>query len=851
MKKIVFGIFISMLMIGSIFASANIAEFKKVEQTNNNISFFKIEDSEITVKIPIGSYEIKETVQGDEINVEDFGHLLIPGKPNLPSKIFSIAIPPGAILFDVKINSGIGTTLDGIYDIKPVNVPIVMGEEDPEVSEQKLKKYNENYEAVYGNNNPYPLSVAEFERTAGYRKYNLVDVRVNPFTYQPISKKLTFYPDITVTISFTFPEGFTYENIMIDNIEKTEQFAEEIILNYNQAKDWYPSGKGSRETYDYIIITLQSLESSITPLVEWEEAKGRNVYVATTTWINSNYDGYDLAEKMRNFLRDKYPAESWGVLDVCLIGNYDDVPMRLTTQDSGYGQPETDYYYAELSLSDDDSWDANSNHQWGEDSDPIDFYGEVIVGRIPWSDPETVEHICEKSVAYEQNEDSSFKKNILLIGTFFWPDTDNAVLMELKVNSEDHPWMEDWTMTRMYEDAESQYECDYDANYDNVKTVWSQGTYAFVDWAGHGSPTACYEYYPQQPFVDTDTCNDLNDDYPAIIFADACSNSDTDDDNIGQMMLKQGAIGFLGATKVAYGFHDWNDPMDGTSESLDYFFTTCCTSGNYTQGQAHQYALTEMYVHDLWYYQYYESFEWGALWGNPDLGMAPVVTSDAPENPEKPSGQDKGIPNVEFTFSTSTSDPNGDQVYYMWSWGDGDLSDWIGPFNSNETVEASHSWSNVGIYEIKVIAKDVFNAKSDWSEPLVISIGDNQPPANPTIKGPSSGNGGKIYKFTFVSTDPDGHDIYYYIDWDDGLNTGWIGPYNSGEQIALNHSWNKKGEYLIKAWAKDIFESESGQGNFRIKILTNGKTLQKNQGYRNLLFQIIGHFPLLEKLLNL
>ena len=62
----------------------------------------------------------------------------------------------------------------------------------------------------------------------------------------------------------------------------------------------------------------------------------------------------------------------------------------------------------------------------------------------------------------------------------------------------------------------------------------------------------------------------------AIIFADACSNSDTDDLNIGQAMLKQGGVGFLGATKVAYGMSAWNDPYDGSSQSLDLFLYHLC-----------------------------------------------------------------------------------------------------------------------------------------------------------------------------------------------------------------------------------------------------------------------------------
>jgi hypothetical protein len=573
----------------------------------------------ISVSIPIGSYKIKNTEQGQEISVKNFGRLLIPGKPNLPSKIFAVAIPPGARVYDVTFDAGEGITLPGTYDVPPVPLPEVIGKENPAVYEREKRVYEKNYEAVYGSDDPYPRSVGEVMCTGGYRKYNLVDVRITPFTYYPLSGRLVYYPEMTVGVHYSIPEDFSSKDIVVDNLANTEKIAEKIIVNYDQAKKWYPNTKG-KSTYDFVIITLDSLTSSVTPLVNWEENKGRNVKVVTTSWISSNYEGWDLAEEMRNFLRDKYPSEEWGIEDVCLVGHYDDVPMRRTAQNVGYGQPETDYYYAELSLPDNQSWDANGNHQYGEDSDPIDFHAEVNVGRIPWSDPDTVEHICNKSVAYEKNNDPAFKKNILLLGAFFWSNTDNAVLMEAKV---DQPWMEDWNMTRMYEQPQSSYPSDYDLNYNNVKTVWSSGSYGFVDWAGHGSYYACYECYPSLPFVDTDTCPYLNDDYPAIIFADACSNSDTDHLNIGQAMLKQGAIGFLGSTKVAYGMPAWDDPYDGSSQSLDYFFTTCCTSGNYTQGQAHQWALLEMYTHGLWYYTKYEMFEWGALWGNPDLAMVP------------------------------------------------------------------------------------------------------------------------------------------------------------------------------------------------------------------------------------
>ena len=835
MKKKVIGIIVCTLMIGSVLASTAVS-------VNGETVLFEIEDGTISATIIVGNYEIETTENGDEIYVEDFGRHLIPGMPNLPSKIFSVAIPPGAEVVDVSFEVADSVVLPGSYEVPPVPLPRVICEEDPEVYEQELNQYNENYNEVYGSNDPYPSSVVEFVRTSGYRKYNLVDVRVNPFTYYPLSGQLMYYPEITIDVKYTFPEGFSYDEIMVDNIPRAEQLAEKIIYNYDEASSWYSSGVGNRESYDYVIITLDSLTSKVTSLTDWEVSKGRSVYVATTSWIDSHYDGWDLAEKMRNFLRDKYPSEKWGILDVCLIGHYDDVPMRRCWQDVGYGKPETDYYYAELSLPDSQSWDADGDHRWGEDSDPIDFYSEVNVGRIPWSDPSTVEHICDKSVAYEQTNDPAFKKNILLIGTFFWPDTDNAVLMETKTDPDMHPWMEDWTMTRMYEEAQSSYPCDYDVSYANVKNVWSAGSYAFVDWAGHGSPTACYEYYPSQPFVDTDTCNYLNDNYPAIIFADACSNSDTDYNNIGQMMMKQGAIGFLGSTKVAFGIHAWNDPYDGSSQSLDYFFTTCCTSEDYTQGQAHQWALLEMYTNNLWYYTKYEMFEWGALWGNPDLTMG--IVSCPPETPTKPDGPEEWTIDIAATFTSTTTDPEENSIYYLFDWGDGTDSGWVGPYASGQTGEASHIWTELGEYEIKVMARDTYNAQSGWSEPSVISIVPNEPPEKPTITGPEYGKTGKLYEYTFVSTDPEGHDLYYIIWWDDGHMEYWIGPYESGEEVTLGHAWSQKGEYIIKAKARDIYGAKSPQASFTMNIIFEGDP-SSQQSTSPLFFQIFG------RLLNL
>jgi len=98
--------------------------------------------------------------------------------------------------------------------------------------------------------------------------------------------------------------------------------------------------------------------------------------------------------------------------------------------------------------------------------------------------------------------------------------------------------------------------------------------------------------------------------------------------------------------------------------------------------------------------------------------------SEPPETPQRPEGPTEGIVGVEYTFSTSTTDPEGEQVYYKWDWGDGNSSDWLGPYDSGATVHASHAWGEAGTYNIKVKAKDLHAEESGWSDPKTIYIVD-------------------------------------------------------------------------------------------------------------------------------
>ena len=93
-----------------------------------------------------------------------------------------------------------------------------------------------------------------------------------------------------------------------------------------------------------------------------------------------------------------------------------------------------------------------------------------------------------------------------------------------------------------------------------------------------------------------------------------------------------------------------------------------------------------------------------------------------PNKPSTPIGESSGKIGVSYSYESSTTDSNGDQIYYLFDWGDGTDSGWIGKYNSGQICKESHIWSTEGSYSVKVKAKDTSGLESPWSDPLPITM---------------------------------------------------------------------------------------------------------------------------------
>jgi hypothetical protein len=227
--------------------------------------------------------------------------------------------------------------------------------------------------------------------------------------------------------------------------------------------------------------------------------------------------------------------------------------------------------------------------------------------------------------------------------------------------------------------------------------------------------------------------------------------------------------------------------------------------------------------------------------------------------PDKPDGQNqvRNRNRYEYTTRIMNMHQNHNGLYYQFSWGDGNYSEWMGPHNNSERVRAEHQWLEPGSYQVQARARFQNNPPyvctmydwvyTGWSEPLIVTVettGNNAPSA-PLISGTQNGNVGESYDYKFSSFDSEDDDVYIYVEFCEGCADAiWHGPLSSGEELTISHSWEAKGEYTIRAQAKDSSDALSEWSTLSV-------TMPKNKlldDFNPLIIKLIQRFPFLESL---
>ncbi|MEM4729889.1 MAG: cation:proton antiporter [Thermoplasmata archaeon] len=165
-----------------------------------------------------------------------------------------------------------------------------------------------------------------------------------------------------------------------------------------------------------------------------------------------------------------------------------------------------------------------------------------------------------------------------------------------------------------------------------------------------------------------------------------------------------------------------------------------------------------------------------------------------------------------FTFRGALSySPEGTVVAYDFSFGDGNSTGWVG------THTVQYTYERPGSYTVKLRVRDDEGGVSKETERTVAVLPPNRAPtAVIAIDSREFPRGAEVRVDLTGSSDPEGDTLLYYVDFGDGIDSGWT--YNP----ILFHTYSIAGEYNISARVKDMEGAESAPAQMKVRIVEAG-----------------------------
>jgi hypothetical protein len=648
----------------------------------------------------------------DTIQLPDGTGGRAPGEPDLPTQSASLLLPQGTTTAFIDVTASAPITLGSGYLIQPVPTPVTLSELD--TTPQTLT-FNTD---IYNNPDVFPASLITDLGIQHFRGYSIQELTLSPIQYQPTTGTLLYYPTITITLHLQdtttnplFRGRASDENQVRQRIDNTET---------TQTYQYTPRQSATTTSYQMLILTTDALKSHFTPLADAHTAKGLPTEIKTLTDI-SPIPSKITPTAIRDFIRNEYLTAG---IEYVLIGGDDDiVPVqKLYVAAWAGGDTDTmpsDLYYACL----DGTYNYNGNDLYGEPKDgngggDVDLIAEVAVGRACVGTTTEVDHFVTKSVNY-LNSNGILTGPILQVGEFLWdPNTFGDDYMEELVNHSTH---HAYTTTGI---PESQYTMDrlYDQLY-GYPPGWSASTLidkvnagvTIINHLGHSSSD--YNLRISTGDVDSFTNTVIPFVYSQGCYAGAFDQGDCIAEH---WTVKTDHAGFAVIMCARYG---WGvvGSTDGANQRFHRYFWDGVFGKNITSlGWANQYSKErnlKTINGGCMRWCYYEM----NLFGDPALQIFPTQNT-APLKPAAPTGVARGTTQTNYNFTASTTDPDGDQLYYKFSFGDGTYSPWLGPYPSGANVTVAHNWTKLGTYNVQVRARDTHDQQSAWSDPLPIKM---------------------------------------------------------------------------------------------------------------------------------
>ena len=506
-------------------------------------------ESQITVNLQVpGFYTQEVTTPRGEANIISVPRTVstaAAGEPNLPM----IAVP--AIVGD-RQHYNI-RVVDAQYADYPMEVAPSKGDFPRTINPENVPY---TYGEAYSTDAFFPA-----QNVGLYEPYILRDFRgqnmvVYPFAYNPVSKTLRVYYNMTVEM---YSDGLSNENILdrrstvVKMDPEIKKMYESRFINYNESMSKYTP---MVETGDMLIICHDAFMTAMQPFVNWKKQIGR-----PTTMVGTSTTGTTDAA-IKSYIESQYNSNN-NLTHILLVGDVAQIPGHSYSSGSYGGK--SDNWYGQVV---------------GNDS-----YNDIIVGRFSAENDAHVTTQVNKVIHYERDINANDT----------WLSTGTGVATV--AGNGGHFGEDDWQhidnirndlLAYNYTEVFRDYPSGGGANSNSATlTQHINNGVSIINYCNHGSETSWGVFNYSNSNVNALT----NDDKLPIVWSVACLNGKYDyyQPCFAETWLRAtnnsngaptGAIGGM----FSYISQPWVPPMYGQDEMVDVLVENYSTNIKRTLG---------------------------------------------------------------------------------------------------------------------------------------------------------------------------------------------------------------------------------------------------------------------------
>jgi hypothetical protein len=500
-----------------------------------------------------------------------------PGEPLLPSLPLRVLLPRGEEIANISVRVNREREI-------AVDHPLEWGKPQvPRGMKQVVETMTPDPE-IYTSRTAFPPYRAFHVTTQTYRGYSIAFIRVYPVRYAGADGRLIFAPNVTVTIETAFSSemltrsaGTLREEVLHDQaglgrvlgldpapgLGEQELQTLETYLSPAAAPRPLSALVDPEDSYPLVIITTAVNQPAFETLKAFKDSRGLMSRVVRVNQITPHYDGLDLQDRIRKFIRDAYLC--WETEYVLLGADVGGIPHRgLYAEILPYvtdSDIPADIYYACL----DGTWNDDSDGRWGEPGED-DLLPEVGIGRVCAGSLAEATAFVNKVIRYESTPVVDQIKIAQMAGELIYdePTWGGDEKDEVKDGSSAHGFTTagfppSFTVHTLY---------DRDL-YPTEWTKWDliallNGGRHLVNHSGHCINWMCMKISTSD--IPTSFTNDGITNSYLVIYAHGCysaafDNRTTDgsyvDDSVGEYftLIENGAVAYIGNSRYGCGFH--------------------------------------------------------------------------------------------------------------------------------------------------------------------------------------------------------------------------------------------------------------------------------------------------------